>query len=140
MKINGIVDLAKGPRIQVKVSIPNLGVSDNFWFLVDTGATYTQVSESDFLKLGVSREMFRETEETIFTAGNVLKQYVYPTKVRLTFGGKNYDLEPMRALLFQGEKPEQRKLFLENVLSILGRDYILAYKVTIRRNHIMFER
>ncbi len=139
MRQGGVVDFARGPRIQVRVTIPSLEVSDLFWFLVDTGATYTQVSEGDFLRLGIQRDRFELTEETLFTAGNILKQYVIQEKVRLSLVGKNYDLEPMRALIYQGDKPEDRKTFLENVNSILGRDIILRHKMTLKRSHVVLE-
>ncbi|HZY93759.1 MAG TPA: aspartyl protease family protein [Candidatus Bathyarchaeia archaeon] len=139
MRQSGVVDLAKGPRIQVRVTIFPANVTEVVWFLIDTGATFTQVSEGDFLKLGIQRDKLQETDEVIFTAGNVLKQYVYPEHVRLNLVGKNYDFEPMRALLFQGNDPAERKAFLENVNSILGRDIILRHKMTLRRLNVVLE-
>lgn len=139
MRQSGVIDFARGPRIQVRVAIGSLNVSEVFWFLIDTGATYTQVSEGDFLKLGILRERFELSDETIFTAGNVLKQYFLREKVRLSLVGRNYDFEPMRALIYQGEDPKDRKTFLENVNSILGRDIILRHKMTLRRSHVVLE-
>lgn len=77
--------------------------------------------------------------KTIFTAGNVLKQYFLREKVRLSLVGRNYDFEPMRALIYQGEDSKDRKTFLENVSSILGRDIILRHKMTLRRSHVVLE-
>ncbi len=115
-------------------------ISDVFWFLIDTGATYTQVSEADFLKLGIQRDGLEEqADEIIFTAGRILKQYVFPGHVKLNLVGKNYDFDPMRALVFQGNDTAERKAFLENVNSILGRDIILRHKMTLKRSHVMFE-
>ncbi len=139
MRQSGVVDLARGPRIQVRVAIGSMNVSDVFWFLIDTGATYTQISEGDFLKLGIPRDRFELSDETIFTAGNVLKQYFLREKVRLTLVGKNYDFEPMRALIYQGDNLRDRKTFLENVNSILGRDIILRHRMTLRRSHVALE-
>ena len=139
MRQSGVVDLARGPRIQVRVTIGSLNVSEVFWFLIDTGATYTQVSEGDFLKLGIPRDRFELSDETIFTAGNILKQYFFREKVRLTLVGRNYDFQPMRALIYQGDFPKDRKTFLENVNSILGRDIILRHKMTLRRSHVVLE-
>ena len=133
------MDFAKGPRIQVRVAFPSLGVSEILWFLIDTGATYTQISEGDFLKLGIQRDRFELTDETIFTAGNVLKQYVFAKRARLTLVGRNYDFERVRALIYQGDDPKKRKDFLENVNSILGRDILLRHKMTLRRSHVVLE-
>lgn len=139
MRLNGIVDSEKGPRIQIKVTTSSPVKSDLFWFLVDTGATYTQLSEGDCLKLGISRNQMTETAEEVFTAGEMLRQYVLNQSVRLSFAGKNFDFEPMRTLIYQGNDPEKRKRFLENVLSIIGRDLIRGFKVTLTRNRITFD-
>jgi hypothetical protein len=91
LHLNGIVDSEKGPRIQIKVTVDSLGVSDLFWFLVDTGATFTQLSEGDCLKLGIVRNQLRPADEQVFTAGEILRQYIFDQKVRLSFAGKNFD-------------------------------------------------
>ncbi len=139
MRQAGTVDFEKGPRIQVRISIPSVNVSQVFWFLIDTGATYTQVSEGDFLRLGIQHDRFEATDETIFTAGRVLKQYVLRERVRLALVGKNYDLEPIRALIYQGNDLAERKAFLENVPSILGRDITLRHKMTLKRSLVVLE-
>ncbi len=139
MRQSGVVDSAKGPRIQVKVTVDSTAISDTFWFLIDTGATYTQISEADFLKLGIPRDRLEPFKETIFTAGNILEQYVLNDRVRLNLVGKNYEFEPMRALIYQGQDPAGRKTFLENVNSILGRDIILKHKMTLRRSNVVLE-
>jgi hypothetical protein len=139
LHVNGIVDIAKGPRVQVKVTVQSLNVSDLFWFLVDTGATYTQLSEADCLKLGIAKNKFVETKEEVYTAGEIMKQYVLPDKVRLTVGDKSYDFEPMRVLIYQGNEAEKRKRFLENVLSIMGRDLIRLHVIRLTRNRITFD-
>jgi 5-carboxymethyl-2-hydroxymuconate isomerase len=139
LRINGIVDSAKGPRVQVKVTVHSLNVSDLFWFLVDTGATYTQLSEADCLKLGIAKNKFVETNEEVYTAGEIMKQYVLAEKVRLALGDKNYDFEPMRVLIYQGNDYEKRKRFLENVLSIMGRDLIRLHAIRLTRNRITFD-
>lgn len=69
MRQSGVVDFARGPRIQVRVAIGSLNVSEVFWFLIDTGATYTQVSEGDFLKLGIPRDRFELSDEDDFHSG-----------------------------------------------------------------------
>ncbi len=139
MRQSGVVDLAKGPRIQVRITLLPANVTEVFWFLIDTGATYTQVSEGDLLKLGIQRNTLVETDETIGTAGNVLKQYVYPDQIRLNLVGKNYAFQPMRAIIYQGQNPADRKTFLENVPSLLGRDIILRHKMTLRRSNVVLE-
>ena len=53
--------------------------------------------------------------------------------------GRNYDFEPMRTLIYQGDVPKDRRTFLENVNSILGRDIILRHKMTLRRSHVVLE-
>jgi hypothetical protein len=121
------------------VTIPSAKLSQTFWFLIDTGATYTQVAEGDFLKLGIQHDRFESTEEIVFTAGKLLRQYIFRDRVRLSLVGKNYDFEPIRALIYQGDDPAERKAFLENVNSILGRDIILRHRMTLRRSNVVLE-
>ena len=69
----------------------------------------------------------------------MLKQYILRERVRLALVGKNYDLEPTRALIYQGSDPAERREFLENVPSILGRDIILRHKMTLKRSLVVLE-
>lgn len=111
-----------------------------FWFLVDTGATFTQIAERDLLRMEIKGPFPIKPNEKAFTAGYELPQ-PYLEKVRLRIGDtEKHDFESIRVILYQGKDPKEKERFLQNVPSLLGRDIIRLYKMTLTRDRVMFER
>ena len=143
MKINGIVGKFTGPLVQAAITIADLRINNVLiWLLVDTGATYTQLSQRDWsTKLHIDPNEFRQLEnEPTLTAGGVMPAWVLPMRTQLIFrtSGNSLHVEdwPSIRIIRYDDFPEAERKKLEAVPSILGRDVILKFKTTLTNKRI----
>ena len=147
MKINGIVNKYTGPLVQALVQIEELGITNQLtWFLFDTGATYTQLSERDWLtRFHIDPKILEKHEnEPTLTAGGEMPSWILPRRTKLLFRSTSSDihvedLPGIRVINYKGFPPDERKK-LEAVPSILGRDIILKFKTTLTNKKLEMEK
>ncbi len=147
MKINGIVGKFTGPLVQAAITIADLKINNVLiWLLVDTGATYTQLSPRDWsTKLHIDTSELRQLEnEPTLTAGGVMPAWVLPLRTQLLFrtSGNGLHIEEwpsMRVIRYDNFSEAERKK-LEAVPSILGRDVILKFKTILTNKRIEMEK
>jgi len=147
LKINGIVGKFTGPLVQAAISIDDLKINNVLiWLLVDTGATYTQLSQRDWsTKLHIDPVEFRQLEnEPTLTAGGIMPSWELPMKTRLVFrtSGSSLHIEelPSIRIIRYDDFPAVERKKLEAVPSILGRDVILKFKTTLTNKRIEMEK
>ncbi len=107
MKINGIVNKYTGPLVQALVQIEELGITNQLtWFLFDTGATYTQLSERDWsTRFHIDPKILekRENEPTL-TAGGEMPSWILPRRTKLLFHSTSSDIHVEDLPSNQGDK------------------------------------
>jgi len=148
LRINGVVTLW-GPQIQAAVTIDDLAIRNVLlWFLIDTGSTLTRLSDKDWRKeLALDPAMLRSLGDAapIITASGSIPQWAIPFRTKLTFRGSHdelytEDFPQMRVIRYEDPIPEEQRKKLEAVPSILGRDVITKFKMTLTHKKVMFER
>ncbi len=148
MRINGIVT-PWGPQVQAAITIRDLSISNVLlWFLVDTGSTLTRLSQGDWKqKLGIRLDQLNELKDAppIVTVTSSIPQWTIPYRTQLIFRGTNDELHAedfpfMRVIRLPEELPEEQRRRVESVPSILGRDVITKFKMTLTRKKLVFER
>jgi hypothetical protein len=124
LKINGIVNKYTGPLVQALVQIEELGITNQLtWFLFDTGATYTQLSERDWsTRFHIDPTILEKREkEPTLTAGGEMPSWILPKRTKLLFRSTSSDihiedLPSIRVINYEGFPEDERKK-LESVLA-----------------------
>lgn len=138
-----------GPQVQAAVTLRDLNISNVLlWFLVDTGSTLTRLSQGDWKqKLGINPGQLHELKEAppIVTVVRSIPQWTIPFRTQLIFRATNDELHVeefpvMRVIRLPETLPEDERRRVESVPSILGRDIITKFKMTLTRKKLVFER
>lgn len=135
----------KQPRIPVLVEIIAHHRSRVVSFLVDSGATYSAISEKELELMGLGSSIFPEEKKTSIGFGGTFRNRVVNCPVHLTFGS---DKQRHRIVVDGGlkiicippdKKPEERERMLQLTPSILGMDVLCKFNVHIYKRTIELE-
>lgn len=125
------------PYVSVEVSFPELRVTDYIWFLVDTGADKTAISEKDVLRLGIDYKKIHKADKDLGGIGGSVE--TYETEVVIKLSKEHIDRINVLVMKnkipneIQKEEREKWKILYQKIPSLLGRDILDEFGVFIHR-------
>jgi len=144
LKFIGFV-INKQPRIPVFVEIIAHHKSRAVSFVVDSGATYSAISEKELELMGLDSSIFPEEKKISIGFGGTFRNRIVNCPVHMTFGSD----EQKHKIVVDGglkiicispdRKPEEREKMLQLTPSILGMDVLCNFNVHIYRRRIELE-
>jgi len=125
------------PYVSVEISFPELRVTDYIWFLVDTGADKTAISEKDVLRLGIDYNKLQKADKDLGGIGGSVDTYETEAVIKLS---KDH-VDRINVLVMknkipdeiQGEERGKWKILHQKIPSLLGRDILDEFGVFIHR-------
>ena len=131
MRIDGVVDEYGRPYIPVYVVIPSIGVADVIPFLVDTGADRTVMTSSDARDLGIRYDSLQSGKRAIGVGETSTKEF----------------REDIYLIFRTDSNPHQERLDGVDILlvkrvvpSLLGRDLLQKFRLTLTKGEVYLER
>lgn len=137
MRIEGIWG-ADAPFLRAFLICEKLGIKDYIIFLVDTGATSTNILDRDAIRLRIDYSKLKRVKDGTTGIGGVVDTYILP-QVKLYFRAADGSLheEKLKELSVLRHVPKDRKEeeHIKRLPSLLGRDFLNRYKVILDRSN-----
>jgi len=131
-------------RVLAWFSCFKFNVSGSVYFLVDTGASASLLSERDAKALGVDYDRLELQKDPSVGLGGTLPLYRMKAECRLTFRTSDqtacvHTMPHFDAVKVDIPDPEKRKLVFDGLPSLLGMDLIPKFKFVATRQTAYFE-
>lgn len=143
MRIPGEWGRRDAPFVEATLLCPALGLKKSLRFLIDTGASRTNLLDTDAEALGLDYAKLKKLKDGAVGIGGTVDTYILPD-VRLVFessqGLQEERLEQAFVLrhVFRGKKTREQKERIRALPSLLGRDIINRFRlITDRQAHLV---
>lgn len=137
MKIKGRWGRYDAPYVVAHLICKELSISKEVEFLIDTGASATNILDNDAIRLRIDYSRLHEAETGAIGIGGEVATYILPG-VKLAFkeekGSYELPLDRIFVLKHEVEDPEVRER-IKNIPSLLGRDVINRAKLFLDREN-----
>jgi len=135
-KVIGINDGVK-PRVPAFFCIKSLDIMKLVWFLLDTGAIFSILNESEALLMGIDPSTLQYAKVESIGFGGEFKHRIINRPVELIFKTSDNDFYKIpqsgfRVVSPEHEDPEKRKMLVELTPCVLGMDILSCTYLALR--------
>lgn len=131
MRIQGRWGRYDAPYVAVHLICEELSISKEVEFLIDTGASATNILDNDAIRLRIDHSKLRKAGTNAMGIGGEVTTYILP-QAKLVFkeeeGPHELLLDRIFVLEHEVEDPGTRER-IKNIPSLLGRDVINRFKL-----------
>jgi hypothetical protein len=141
--VRGIVT-GRGPRVQALFSIKSLAVNRLLWFTVDSGSSFSAISEADAILAGIDCSTLPFAKVETIGFGGFFKPRMINTHLELTFVTDEGEYRLLRSGFMVVCPPDNleeklRKRMIEVTPSVLGMDVLSKFDVHIYKKRVELE-
>ena len=119
----------------VLFEVPALHCSKSIVFLIDSGSTYSAISEKEAMLLGIDHSLLPDYRRDCIGFGGTFRNKIINYPVYLTFGSNNnlhrmtYSSGFQIVCVPQGVSPEMREKMIRYTPCVLGMDILCKFKL-----------
>ena len=130
------------PRVQVAISAKTLGVTSKpIWFVVDTGSSFSAISEADAVLIGIDCSLLPRKKDDAIGFGGFFKPRMIDKEVELAFFGDDGEYKVTRSGFVVICPPENidaktRQKMLELTPSVLGMDVLSKFDIHVYKKRV----
>ncbi|ODS41107.1 MAG: hypothetical protein A7315_07010 [Candidatus Altiarchaeales archaeon WOR_SM1_79] len=125
------------PFVSAEISFPELNTTDYIWFLVDTGADRTAISEKDVSRLRIGYDKLKKTNKDLCGIGGSVETYETEAIIKLSAE----HIDRINILVMKNKIPdeipqkekERLRVLYQGIPSLLGRDILDEFGIFIHR-------
>jgi hypothetical protein len=136
----------KRPIVSVFFEVPFFHCSKTINFLIDTGSSYSAITEKEAMILGIDSFMLPDYQKDCIGFGGTFKNKIINRPVNLTFGsGENlqkivYGSGFQIVCIPDGVTDEEREKLIRYTPSVLGMDILCLFKLYIDKKKVTLEK
>ena len=143
IKIKGVT-IGKHPTIPILFEVPSVKKSKIINFLIDTGSTFSAITEKEATLMGLDCSQFPDTRGPAIGFGGWFKTKMINRLVILTFKAErgewkyNYSNGFRIVCCPENLKGEEREKFLRYVPCVLGMEILTKFDIFINKDKVEF--
>lgn len=129
------------PRVQALFSVRSLGVSKPIWFTIDTGSSFSAISEADATLIGIDCSTLPLQKGRAIGFGGFFKPRMIDRQVELTFiaDGEEYKVSRSGFVVIcppDNIDAKTREEMLKLTPSVLGMDVLSRFDIHVHKKRV----